>query len=83
MQQDIEKYKVVRRGPKWCVRVQGVVNTQKVQQWCTERNINGLGKSKYGIPYTWENMTAWEKRWDYDFFFDTPTDATAFILGYL
>jgi hypothetical protein len=83
MQQDIEKYKVVRRGQKYCVRVQGVVNTQKVQQWCMERNINGLGKSKYGIPYTWENMTAWKKRWDYDFFFDKPTDATAFILGYL
>jgi hypothetical protein len=83
MQQDIRKYKVVRRGQKYCVRVQGVVNTQQAQQWCVERNINGLGKSKYGIPYTWANMTAWKNRWDYDFFFDKPTDATAFILGYL
>jgi hypothetical protein len=83
MQQDIRKYKVVRRGQKYCVRVQGVINTQKAQQWCMERNINGLGKSKYGIPYTWESWVKYDQRWDYDFFFDKPTDATAFILGYL
>jgi hypothetical protein len=83
MPQAIEKYKVVRRGPKWCVRVKGVVDTRNAQQWCMERNINGLGKSKYGISYTWENMTAWEKRWDYDFIFDEKKEALTFILGYL
>jgi hypothetical protein len=83
MQQDIRKYKVVRRGQKYCVRVQGVVNTQQAQQWCMERNINGLGKIRYPVPYSWENEAEWEKRWDYDFIFDKPTEATAFILGYL
>ncbi len=82
MQQDIRKYKVVRRGPKYCVRIQGIIDTQQVQLWCMERNINGRGKVNSFIP----NPMAWNsyiRRWDYDFIFDTPTDATAFILGYL
>ena len=83
MQQAIEKYKVVRRGQKYCVRVQGIINTQKVQQWCMERNINGLGKTRYGVPYTWENWSKYDQRWDYDFIFDKKEDALIFVLGYL
>ena len=77
------KHKLVRRGPKYCVRVQGVVDTGEVQLWCYERNINGRGKVNHGAGYTWEDMLRYKQRWDYDFIFDTPTDATAFILGYL
>lgn len=79
----VTKYKVVRRGPKYCVRVQGVVDTGEVQMWCYERNIKGHGKVNHGAGYTWEDMLRYNQRWDYDFIFDTPTDATAFILGYL
>lgn len=83
MQRDIKKYKVVRRGQKYCVRVQGVINTTDSWHWCRER------KMKYHIKQHWNVNRAWfeevykTERWDYDFIFDTPTDATAFILGYL
>ncbi len=83
MQQDIRKYKVVRRGPKWCVRVQGVVDTGNVQQWCMERKINGHGKDRHGVGYTWQDMLHYTKRWDYDFTFDNKEEALTFVLGYL
>lgn len=79
----VTKHKLVRRGPKYCVRVQGVVDTSDVQMWCYERNIKGRGKVNHGAGYTWQDMLRYKQRWDYDFIFDTPTDATAFILGYL
>ena len=74
MPQDIEKYKVVRRGPKYCVRVRGTINTTDSFGWCRERNMS------YHIKQYW-TMHDWY--WDYDFIFDKPTEATAFILGYL
>ena len=83
MLQDIDAYTVVRRGQKYCVRVRGVLNTTDSFNWCRERKMSYHIKIKYNIGYTWDSMGLYKKRWDYDFFFDTPTDATAFILGYL
>jgi hypothetical protein len=82
MPQDIEKYRVVRRGPKWCVRVKGRVNTTDSFGWCHDRNMS------YHIKQHWPMYGAWYEHrqiehWDYDFIFDKPTEATAFILGYL
>lgn len=79
----VTKYKVVRRGQKYCVRVQGVVNTTESFNWCRERNMSYHIKVRYTGGYTWENTFEYQKRWDYDFIFDKPTEATAFILGYL
>ena len=83
MQQDIEKYKLVRRGPKYCVRVRGVVNTTDSSTWCQERSMSYHIKVNYKMNYIWDHIGKYNQRWDYDFFFDTPTEATAFILGYL
>jgi hypothetical protein len=79
MPPDIKKYKVVRRGQKWCVCVKGVVNTTDSWHWCCERKI------KYHIKQHWN--TKWDhpysSAWDYSFIFDKEYEATAFILGYL
>jgi hypothetical protein len=79
---EIKKYKVVRRGPKWCVRVKGRLNTTDSFGWCRDR------KMSYHIKQHWN--TRWGywylneiRDWDYDFIFDKPTEATAFVLGYL
>jgi len=81
MPQDIEKYKVVRRGPKWCVRVKGRLNTDDSWHWCRERNMPYHIKQHW--PNSWRNVYDPICYWDYDFIFDKPTEATAFILGYL
>jgi hypothetical protein len=81
--QDIKKYKVVRRGPKWCVRVNGRLNTTDAFRYCHDR------KMSYHIRQPW--LTNQRDRlfgliteyWDYDFIFDKEYEATAFILGYL
>ena len=81
--QQVTKHKLVRRGQKYCVRVQGIVNTDDAWHWCRERNMSYHIKVRHGAGYTWEDMLHYKKRWDYDFIFDKPTEATAFILGYL
>ena len=81
--QQVTKYKVVRRGQKYCVRVQGVINTTEAFGWCRDRNMSYHIKIKHDVGYTWDSMGLYRKRWDYDFIFDKPTEATAFILGYL
>lgn len=81
--QQVIKHKLVRRGQKYCVRVRGVVNTTDSSTWCQERNMSHLIKVNYKMNYIWDHIAKYNQRWDYDFFFDTPTDATAFILGYL
>lgn len=81
--QQVTKHKLVRRGQKYCVRVQGVINTTDSFQWCRDRNMSYHIKVRHGAGYTWEDMLHYKKRWDYDFIFDKPTEATAFILGYL
>ena len=81
--QRVTKYKVVRRGPKYCVRVNGVINTTDSWHWCRERNMSYNIKVRHGAGYTWEDMLNYKKRWDYDFIFDKDYEATAFILGYL
>ena len=84
MQQDIKKYKVVRRGPRWCVRVKGVINTTDSWHWCRERNM-----TYHTIKQHWNKSRVWwdkpniTEHWDYDFIFDKEYEATAFILGYL
>lgn len=84
MQQDIKKYKVVRRGQKWCVRVKGTVNTTDSWQWCRERNMPySKIKQRWRIAHTWEDALDRHTSWDYDFIFDKEYEATAFILGYL
>lgn len=75
---DIESYKVVRRGPKYCVRVRGTVNTTDSFGWCRDRNMS------YHIKQYWTMHKVREVlNWDYDFIFDKDYEATAFILGYL
>lgn len=82
MVKEVKKYKVVRRGPKWCVRVKGTINTNDSWHWCRER------KMEYHIKQHWyiTRSMAWQKpteHWDYDFIFDKEYETTAFILGYL
>jgi hypothetical protein len=84
MPQVIEKYKVVRRGPKYCVRVKGTINTTESWHWCRERNMSYSNIKQYwNINHTWFEETYRTERWDYDFIFDKDYEATAFILGYL
>lgn len=74
----MRKYKLVRRGQKYCVRVKGSINTTKSWHWCRERKIG------YSIKQYW---TMSRPRivfdWDYDFIFDKEYEATMFMLGYL
>ncbi len=82
MPQDIRKYKVVRRGQKWCVRVKGIINTTKSYHWCRERNMSYHIKQHWNTR--WDQMYLYEVRdWDYSFIFDEKKEALTFILGYL
>ena len=83
MPQDIKKYKVVRRGQKWCVRVKGVVNTTDSWHWCRERNMRYNIKQHWNVNRTWFGKAYKTELWDYDFIFDKEYETTAFILGYL
>ena len=83
MQQDTKTYKVVRRGQKWGVRVRGNLNTTDTFGWCRERNMSYHIKKHYPAPYSWENWSKYEQRWDYTFIFDQKKEALTFILGYL
>ena len=74
MQPDIKKYKVVRRGQKYCVRVKGKLNSTDTFRFCYDRNMS------YHIKQPWLHRNP---NWDYDFIFDKEYEATAFILGYL
>jgi hypothetical protein len=85
MPQDIEKYKVVRRGPKWCVRVIGKIDTADSYQWCLDRNMPYHIKKRPIERNMWKDVYFWvyESEWDYDFIFDDKKQALTFILGYL
>lgn len=81
----VKKYKLVRRGQKWCVRVKGVVNTTDSWHWCRERNM-----TYSNIKQHWNRRRPWKytyfkqvRDWDYDFIFDKEYEATAFMIGYL
>jgi hypothetical protein len=78
MPQVIERYKVVRRGPKYCVRIKGIINTTDSWHWCRERNMSYCNIKQY-----WTMHKFREVDWDYDLIFDKDYEATAFILGYL
>lgn len=77
------KYKVVRRGQKWAVRVRGAINTDNAWHWCRERNMTYHIKRHYSAPYSWEDAIAYDKRWDYTFIFDKEYESTAFIIGFI
>lgn len=79
----IRKYKLVRRGPKYCVRVKGVVNTTKSWHWCRERKMSYHIKQHWNKSRTWWEETYRTERWDYDFIFDKEYEATAFMIGFL
>ena len=83
MPQDIEKYKVVRRGPKWCVRVNGTINTTESFRWCRDRKMSYHIKQHWNINKIWYEDRYQTERWDYDFIFDEKKEALTFILGYL
>lgn len=76
----MRKYKLVRRGQKWCVRVKGIINTTDSWHWCRERKMPYHIK-QYWQPRTWRSGKYVD--WDYDFIFDKEYEATAFMLGYL
>lgn len=73
----MNKFKIVRRGPKWCVRVQGIVNTDMTWHWCRERNMEY--DLKQHRPSAWWHEQYSE--WDYDFIFDKEYKTTMFLLG--
>jgi hypothetical protein len=78
----IRKYKLVRRGPKYCVRVKGIINTTKAYHWCRERNMSYHIKQHWNTR--WDQMYLYEVRdWDYSFIFDKEYEATAFMIGFL
>lgn len=84
MQRDIKKYKVVRRGQKWCVRVKGTINTTDSYGWCRERNMSYHIKQYWPLALDWEETYFRDLRsWDYDFIFNEKKEALTFILGYL
>jgi|FreactcultureFD7_1027221.scaffolds.fasta_scaffold09523_6 hypothetical protein len=67
-----KKFKVVRRGQKYCVRVKGPLNTTETFRFCYER------KMSYHIKQPWLHS---HHEWDYDFIFDEEHEVTAFIMG--
>lgn len=77
------KYKLVRRGQKYCVRVKGNINTTDSWHWCRERNMPYHIKQRWNINRSWYEEMYGGERWDYDFIFDKEYEATAFIIGYL
>ena len=79
----MRKYKLVRRGPKWCVRVNGTINTTKSYHWCRERKMSYHIKQHWNINRTWFEERYRTERWDYDFIFDKEYEATAFMIGFL
>lgn len=68
------KYKIVRRGQKYCVRVKGKLNTTDTFRYCYDR------KMSYHIRQPWLRQNP---NWDFDFIFDKEYEVTAFIMGYL
>ena len=78
----MKKYKLVRRGPKWCVRVLGRINTDDSWHWCRERKMEYHIKQHWPVYGTWYEHKQRE-HWDYDFIFDKEYEATAFMIGYL
>jgi hypothetical protein len=66
------KYKVVRRGPRYCVRVNDKINSNDSYHWCRQRNMS------YHVKYHGKR-----NKWIFDFIFDKEYEATAFILGFL
>jgi hypothetical protein len=81
------KYKLVRRGPKYCVRVKGIINTSKSYHWCRERKMSYNIKQHWNKPREikpwWSPAGLHRSEWDYDFIFDKECEATAFMIGFL
>ncbi len=84
MQQVINKYKVVRRGQKYCVRVKGTVNTTHSWHWCRERNMTYSNIKQPWLTNRRDRLRGLVKEcWDYDFIFNKKEEALTFVLGYL
>lgn len=79
----MKKYKLVRRGQKWCVRVKGIVNTDETFKWCRTRKMSYHIKQHWNKSRPWWDRPANAEHWDYDFIFDKEYEATAFMIGYL
>lgn len=84
MNKPIIKYKVVRRGQKYCVRVKGALNTTDAFHWCRKRKMSYHIK----LPRFWDSPQSPTyfhavMHWDYDFIFDEKKEALTFVLGYL
>ena len=79
----MKKYKLVRRGPKWCVRVKGTINTTDSWHWCRERKMEYHIKQRWPMTRAWWNRPNNTEHWDYDFIFDKEYEATVFMIGYL
>lgn len=79
------KYKLVRRGQKWCVRVKGTVNTTDAFRFCHDRKMSYHIKQHWNWVYGANGLPqcVWVQDWDYDFIFDKGYEATAFIMGYI
>lgn len=80
------KYKLVRRGQKYCVRVKGSLNTTDAFSFCRERKMSYHIKQHWNktLPGKWWAPAGmYRTEWDYDFIFDKEYEATAFIMGYL
>lgn len=83
------KFKIVRRGPKWCVRVKTVTDVFDRETWPAQAVKEWL--EDYGIPYEdkkreyitihagwWEyDMPA---KWKRDYIFERKEDAAMFLL---
>ncbi len=71
----IRSYKLVRRGPKYCVRVNGMIKSSHLEDWASSRNI------EIKIKFLWENPDSWTT-WDYDITFNTKVEALTFIMAH-
>ena len=79
-----KKYKLVRRGQKYCVRVKGALNTTETFHFCRERKMSYHIKQHWNkVPpgKWWAPAGMYRGEWDYDFIFDKEYEATAFIMG--
>lgn len=77
----VKKYKIVRRGQKYCVRVKGVLNTTETFGYCRDRNMSY--HIKRHCVHKVNGHWTWKVDWDYDFIFDKESEATMFTMGCL
>ena len=87
------KFKIVRRGPKWCVRVKPTTDEFDRETWSAYAVKEWL--DDYGIPYEtkkreyvnihnqWWSYRGWydaPTEWKRDYLFERKEDAAMFLL---